>query len=99
MFLLRLKAFHDMDVFEQDRCPRAIRERKGQNNSAKREAKRNPRGTKNETKMTSKFRSILRSILGRSWGRFGGSGRDLGRPKGDRVVWGAAVLASSVAPP
>ena len=44
-----------MDVFEQDRCPRAIRERKRAKKGAKREAKRDPRGTKNDTKMTSTF--------------------------------------------
>ena len=60
----------------------------GRPRGSKREAKRDPRGTKNETKMTSKFRSILRSILGRSWAN-----------KRGQIVWGAAVLATSVAPP
>ena len=47
--------FVKIDVLEEDRCPRAIRERKRAKKGPKREAKRDPRGTKNETKMTSKF--------------------------------------------
>ena len=46
--------FVKIDVLEEDRCPRAIRERKRTKKGAKREAKRDPRGSKNETKMTSK---------------------------------------------
>ena len=51
-FSFRLKAFREMDVFEQDRCPRAIQERKRATKGAKRDAKRDPRGTKSETKKT-----------------------------------------------
>ena len=75
--------FKENDVFEKDRCPRAILEpsgtQKGPKRHPKREPKRTQKATQNEVDILIDFRSIFDPILTPKKFPHGGSG-DTGRP-------------------